>query len=84
MTPPQAAGAARGITAWWSRLVAHAKAAGAGNTEDPGPPLLTPVVRELTRSEGQPPIEVQIVAAVVTLHNAHLAVATAAVQDPPP
>lgn len=50
--------------------------------EDPGPPLLTPVVRELTRSEGQPPIESQIVAAVVALHNAHLAAAVAARHAP--
>ena len=35
--------------------------------------MLRPRVRELTRAEGQPPIEVQIVAAVVALHSSHMA-----------
>jgi hypothetical protein len=46
--------------------------------QEPRPLLLRPQVRELTRAEGQPPIEVQIVAAVVALHNRHLAVGSVA------
>lgn len=65
-----ASAAARGMAAWWSRLLHAARSRASGAHLDG--PTITPVVQELTRSADEPPIELQIVTSVISLHEGYM------------